>query len=249
MIELERLYESAGTHLNAIPQQWERFVTDFQSIFGAGIVLYRPTIKDNVLAWRSADQTVATTHPDHAADYVKFKVFELNQIPDASLNPLEPSRRSDVIPNEIFRETDVAKTFFIPRNIFYMLAVSAILHDDSQLMMVLWRSEGRGDFSDIEKQRMALFMRYLATLIPSVRSDLNVSPGHAVEDFGAKYALTDTEVSVLTALLQGQSLRMIASESGRAYGTVRWHVQNILEKCQVKTQKNLLSEFYRLIKR
>ena len=249
MIELEKLYESAGTHLSAMPQQWERFVADFQSIFGAGIVLYRPSIEGDVLAWRSAEQTVATTHPQHAADYVKHKVFEANQIPDASLNPLEPSRRSDIIPDEIFRETDVAKGFFIPRDIFYMLAVSAILPDNSYLMMVLWRGESRGDFSDIEKQRVALFMRYLATLIPSDRTDVNVASGRAVEEFGAKYALTDTEVSVLTALLEGQSLRMIATDSGRAYGTVRWHVQNILEKCQVKTQKNLLSEFYRLIKR
>ena len=54
---------------------------------------------------------------------------------------------------------------------------------------------------------------------------------------------------MLAALLQGLSLRAIARESARTYGMVRWHVQNILEKCQINTQKNLLIEFYRLVKR
>lgn len=243
------MYESAGKYLSVAPQHWDQFVVDFQGIFGAAIVLYQPTFEKGVMAWRSVEQTIATTHPEYADDYVKYKVFESNQISDDSLNPLEPSRRSDIIPDDVYRVTGVANDFFIPRGIFHMLAVSAILPDETHLMMVLWRSEDAGDFSDIEKQRMALFMRYLATLVPSDQAELDVAPGHGVEEFGAKYALTETEVSVLAALLQGQSLRMIADESGRAYGTVRWHVQNILEKCQVKTQKNLLSEFYRLIKR
>ncbi|VAW24699.1 hypothetical protein MNBD_ALPHA11-707, partial [hydrothermal vent metagenome] len=59
---------------------------------------------------------------------------------------------------------------------------------------------------------------------------------------------TDTEIDILSALLQGQSLKIIAYETKRSYNTIRWHVQNILEKCQVKTQTNLLREFYRLIK-
>ncbi len=249
MIELEKLYESAGNYLSVSPQQWEKFSKDFQSIFGAGMVLYRPTFVGGVLAWRSEEQTVATSHPEYALEYVKRQVFEANQIPDDSLNPLEPSRRSDVIPDEIYRDTEVAIDFFMPRGIFYMLAISAILSDETHLMMVVWRSEEDGDFSDIEKQRIALFMRYLATLIPIENKEDVENTNDAVEEFGMKYALTGSEIQVLSNLLQGKSLKAIAGESGRSYGTVRWHVQNILEKCQVKSQKNLLNEFYGLIKR
>ncbi len=249
MSELEKLYESAGRHLAASPQQWPAFAKDFQSIFGGGVVLYRPSFANGVLAWRSAEQIVATTHLEYALNYVQHQVFESNQIPDGSLNPLEPSRRSDIIPDAIFRNSEVAKNFFIPRGIFYMLAVSAILSDETHLMMVVWRSEEEGNFSDIEKQRIALFMRYLATLIPIENKEEVENANDAVEEFGMKYALTGAEVDVLSDLLKGKSLKAIADESERSYGTVRWHVQNILEKCQVKSQKNLLREFYGLIKR
>ena len=40
--------------------------------------------------------------------------------------------------------------------------------------------------------------------------------------------------------------RMLKTD--RSYGTVRWHVHNLLVKCNVKSQTNLLSEFYQLIK-
>ena len=249
MIELEKLYESAGQHLAVNPPRWEDFATEFYEIFGAGMVIYRPEFEDGVLAWRTQEQIVVSTHPDYAAEYVSRQVFEANQIPDDSLNPFEPNRRSDIIPDDVFRQTDIARDFFIPRGIFYMLAVSARLRDDSYLMMVTWRSEQEGDFDDIEKQRITLFFRYLSTLvsIPQVQEVDSSSDG--VKVFGKKYALTSSEIQVLSDLLQGKSLKAIAKDSGRSYGTVRWHVQNILEKCHVKSQKNLLSEFYSLIKR
>jgi len=249
MIVLEKLYDSAGENLSGETQNWSMFANEFLRIFNAGLVLYRPSTLDGVLAWRSMDQLVATTHPEHAEGYVKNRIFDSNQIPDDSLNPLEPNRRSDIIPDSQFRQTEIARNFFIPRGIFYMLAVSAILPDDTYLMMVVWRSEEHDNFSDIEKQRLALFMRYLATLIRTNKPEFKLRPDSAVEQFGEKFALTSSEVEVLTALLQGKTLKFIAEKTGRSYGTVRWHVQNILEKCQVKSQKNLLSEFYALIKK
>jgi DNA-binding NarL/FixJ family response regulator len=91
-------------------------------------------------------------------------------------------------------------------------------------------------------------MRYLATFLRTPGSLVAHASETELTLFGERYALTNTEVSILAALLRGYSLRNIAEESGRSYGTMRWHVQNILGKCQVKTQQNLLNEFYRLIK-
>ena len=73
-------------------------------------------------------------------------------------------------------------------------------------------------------------------------------PDAAIVTFGQKYGLTSTEIEILDGLLQGQTPSALAENTGRTYGTVRWHVQNILEKCQVNSQKGLLSEFYRLIR-
>jgi len=149
-------------------------------------------------------------------------------------NPLEPFRRT--------------KVFLEPNNVFFLMIVHAILPDNSLLVLYVWRGEQENDYSDIEKQRLALFMRYLASLTRIGSPAAAHAPDRELVDFGTRYRLTEAEVGILSDLLQGQSLKFIARESGRSYGTVRWHVQNILEKCQVKTQKNLLSEFYSLIK-
>ena len=249
MIELEKFYECAGRHLVDKEQDWAAFAEEFKHISGADFVLYRPSMHDGVLAWRAQSETIATSHPKHAREYVELRVFEKNAIPESSLSPFEPSKRSDLVSDEEFCRLEVAQEFFIPRGIFYLLGIQAKLSDDSLLMMVAWRDQKSGDFTSLEKQRMTLFMRYLSTLVQMVDQAPAAPPDRSLDVFGEKYSLTKTEVSVLSALLQGKSLKDIARESGRTYGTVRWHVQNILEKCHVKTQKNLLHEFYGLIKR
>jgi len=249
MIELEKLYVCAEKYLAGEKQDWAGFAINFRLIFKAEFVFYRPTYEAGILAWRSMDGLVVTTNPEVVEKYIKDRIFDLNQIPDNSLNPLEPSRRSDVISNETYRTIDVVKKYFIPNGIFYMLAVLAIERDDNRLMLVVWRDESESDFSDIEKQRIALFMRYLSVLADSTNTKNTPVAKSEIKDFGKRYGLTFSETEVLTGLLQGKSLRQIAIQSKRSYGTVRWHVRNILEKCQVKSQRNLLSEFYALIKR
>lgn len=170
-------------------------------------------------------------------------------------NPLEPFRRSDIMSDEEYRAHEITKLFLKNNDVFYLMAVYAILPNGFPLVLFLWRGENKSDFSDIEKQRITLFMRHLATLVTSDRVNLDFAdiigakPSNEIIVFGEKYFLTKTEVKILSYLINGNSLKMIAEETDRSYGTVRWHVQNILAKCQVKNQKNLLNEFYGLIKR
>ena len=81
----------------------------------------------------------------------------------------------------------------------------------------------------------------------SFRKLLNMRENSQVDVFGTQHGLTKTEIEILSALLDGHSLRGIAENTKRTYGTTRWHVQNILSKCQVNNQKTLLREFYKLI--
>jgi DNA-binding CsgD family transcriptional regulator len=248
MIELEKLYGCAEQHLQAENQNWDRFAADFKSAFRAKLMLYMPTFEADELAWRSSKGLVATTDPHLAAEYIDKKMFERNHVPEHTLNPLEPQRRTDDISDDQYRSLEIVQDFFLPRGVFYLMAVSAILKDQSYLILVVFRDENERDFSDIEKQRLALFMRYLATFLRKTDPIATHASEAELASFGEKYSLTNTEMSVLAALLQGHSLRQIADESDRSYGTVRWHVQNILEKCHVQSQKSLLSEFYSLIK-
>ncbi len=57
---------------------------------------------------------------------------------------------------------------------------------------------------------------------------------------GAKVGLTPSEIEVFSHLARGISVRSIADMTDRSYQTTRWHIQNILTKCGVQSQKELL---------
>ena len=65
-----------------------------------------------------------------------------------------------------------------------------------------------------------------------------------ISDFSATFGLTEAEKEILDMLARGMSIRAIAERTGRTYGTSRWHVQNILSKTQVGSQKMLIASLY-----
>lgn len=74
----------------------------------------------------------------------------------------------DNMKDEEFRKLAVAQDFAMPNGIFYLILVFAILPDKSSLIMIVTRDEAAKDFSDTDKQRIALFMRFLATFVRRV---------------------------------------------------------------------------------
>ncbi len=253
MIELEKIYDCAERHLSNNNTDWEGFASGFKAVFGSGMALYQPaTPAESGLDIVSSSEIIATTDPEFVSQYFEEKIYEMEEETiEEPENPFEPVRRTDSMGDEAFRELEIAKEYMIPNGIFYKMVIFSIFPNGSPLVLFVWRDEEGGDFSDIEKQRLTLFMRYLASLVSSSNPALVSMPEPPVDsrvhEFGEKYGLTRSEMSILSAMLIGQSLKFIAQSSDRTYGTVRWHVQNILTKCQVKSQKNLLSEFYRLI--
>ena len=247
MIELERLYDCVEKSLLTSPPDWPRFAAGFAAIFKANMVLYRARFGSDGNLMGGLD-VIATSHPDLMREYLDQKIYELHPIPETSLAPLEPLRRTDTMDDETFRNLGTLSDFLISNGMFYLMIVPAIMPDGSFVSLYVWRSAGEDDYTNLEKQRLTLLMRHLLAIVGSKQLTPDEPDGDIVT-FGSAYNLTPAEVDVLAALLQGRSLRAIAQESARTYGTVRWHVQNILEKCQVNTQKNLLTEFYRLVKR
>lgn len=245
MIELEKLYVCAENHLTATPMSWEGFAVEFKAIFQSEFVLFRPELEADGQTIRSFG-LIVTTDPSDAAQTVVKKMYAECPVPETLLAPLEPSRRSDVMSDPEFREFCKAVNLPEGHGLFFVMAAPALMPDGSPIILITWRDEHRRDYSDLEKQRISLFMRYLLKLLkPS--EDPASTPDAGIQAFGTKHHLTPTEVEILSALLRGRSLKDISRETDRSYGTVRWHVQNILEKCHVRSQKRLMSEFYQLI--
>ena len=246
MIQLEKLYDCAEKYLLDEPD-WEGFAASFCDIFEASFALYCNVDDAREDAVPTVD-VIATNDPDCLAEFNEARLLGPIPIKEASLPKLEPHRRSDEISDEEVRKLGHYYEFMKRHNVFYLMMVPAELPDGRLLSLTLWRPESGEDFSDIEKQRLALFMRHLLVLVREPQAAVTTER-KALDKFGDKYGLTKAELDVLQELLLGKSLREMSETSERSYSTVRWHVRNILSKCQVRSQKNLLREFYALISR
>lgn len=243
---LERLYDCADTHLDNSGQDWEGFKSDFCGIFESEMVFYRITF-DPVSKTPSAFDVIVSSKPEAAKEYVDRKLYALHPVDEESLAPLEPILRSEIMSDDQLKGLDVMSDFVERHGYFYQLIAPAILPDGTFLGLVVWRNESEGDFNAMDKQRIALFMRHLLAKV-QLRKLVSMKVDNDVTSYGRQFNLTKTETEILTALLDGHSLRSISDNTSRTYGTIRWHVQNILSKCQVSNQKALLTNFYSLIK-
>ena len=245
---LEKLYGIAEKNLTATHLDWPQFSVDFEEVFNAKMTLYRSDSEAESQDLVKRKEVITTNSLEQMEDYFRDKVYESHGLVQYIADQFEPIRRTDRISDDELRQHPFYKSFLRPNNTFYLMVVHAVLPDESSLVQFIWRAETQSDFSDKEKLRMALFMRMLARIVGQLKIKPMSEPSSDVEAFGEKHALTKAETGILGELLEGQSLRQIAEQSGRSYGTIRWHVHNLLGKCEVKTQKSLLYEFYRLIK-
>lgn len=241
---LEKLYDCADTYLIGEPYNWDKFCETFCDIFESEMALYRVVFDDNQVP--QSFEAITTSMPEAAKEYKERKLYALHPVQEADMAPLEPLKRTDFMSDDHIKTLDIFGDFSRRYGYFYQLIAPAILNDGSFLGLVVWRNETQDDYTSADKQRIALFMRHLLAKV-QFRKLVNMRQNDQVDTFGTQHGLTKTEIEVLSALLDGHSVRSIAENTKRTYGTTRWHVQNILSKCQVNNQKNLLREFYKLI--
>lgn len=218
----------------------------FQALFDAHGLFYRVDfceqnqIQDFVV--------IATSDPATINEYIRKKLFQHLVLHEAAQPNLIPCRRSDMTPvTDLHPDVD---GFYRQYGLFHLLMTPARISQNSYLAIVAWRPEQASDFNDAEKDRLGLLMRYLMALL-SVQEFL---PEHdagcrdeALLQFADHYRLTKSETGILHHLLRGKTLKEIAATTGRSYGTVRWHTRNLLEKCQVSSQRNLINAYYRSV--
>ncbi|MCB1518654.1 MAG: hypothetical protein KDJ19_13695 [Hyphomicrobiaceae bacterium] len=253
MIILEKLYNSAECHLGNSKPDWPAFAADVKQALGSELLFYHLAPVARVSGaqmpaprWSERVTVIATSNPEAVSDYLSQDYQQEPPVAEDALAPLEPVLRTDFLSDDEFRALGPIADHQIRLGVFHNAMVPARLTDGSTIHLLLWRSEEEENYSERDRQRLALFMRYLLALVDTqfLAAD---APDKAVLSFGQRHGLTGAETSILSDLLQGRSPRDIAHQSERSYGTVRWHIQNILEKCQVGSQKDLLREFYRLI--
>ena len=246
MLILDRLYNCASEHLEGNAKNWIDFAREFKSIFSADMIFY--SVKNDKSGWLDDSlKVISTTNQNLVSAYLESGFHRQANVNETTLRSLEPSRRSDVVPDEEFRKLGETFDFFAGNGIFYLMIVPAIMSDKATLNLVVWRDEDAGDFDEQEKMRLGLFVRYLLKVVDPIELVFD-KHNCELERFGKTYGLTETETEILGYIQAGYSPRKIATETDRTYGTVRWHIRNLLEKCHVSDQKNLVRQFYALIK-
>ena len=249
MQKLEDLYNMAAQFLEREAPDWAGFAQEFELKFNAKMALYRPGIASEVLDLLDSGEIIATNSPAMMQQYFEDKIYQHPELLDDPKTPFEPVRRANSLSDQALKDLPFYSTFLQKHGIFHIMVVFALLADNSFLVLFVWRNELQRDFSDIEKLRLALFMRLIARIVSEKEVISSKAPSDVVTEFGKAYALTSSETDVLSALLNGFSLRDIARKTNRTYGTVRWHVSNLLNKCNVTSQKDLLHTLYGLIER
>jgi len=242
---LEKLYDVAEENLFQDNKNWVGFALQVKGLLKANLVIFQTWHQNGLNTPRF--ELVTTTDRRMVEDYMNRKMLGGRPYNEINLAPMEPIRRSDLISDSQFTTLPRYHDFIKKHDYFYHLYVPARLTDGSYFNLMLWRGQSAQDFDNKEKQRLALLMRYLSNSY-NLEELIDIHISDDIEIFGEKYGLTPTETEILGYLLEGHTLRTISKSSGRSYGTVRWHVQHILEKCHVKSQKYLLREFYQLIK-
>ncbi len=249
---LSDLYVAAEALQSDAGRDWHAFARRAADLTDAGLALYRARFSPGGRVPDSME-FIASSHPDIVQAYSDARIWQHNAVPETEMAPLEPVRRTDLVSDDEFAQLGPLFDFFDRHGMHYQLGVPAVLNDGAILGLFLWRGAGQRDFDDLEKQRLALFMRHLLVVFQNAGFDAapdgpGTEPDEGLAAFGRRHGLTPAEQGILAGLLDGLSLRQIAERSERSYGTVRWHVRNILDKCHVGSQKDLLREFYGLIR-
>lgn len=246
MLQLEQLYNCARDHLEQGAPNWDTFARTFKEIFSADLLFYR--VQNDELGWQESSlKIITTTHPTVVDMYIENGFHRRPRMKESDLPSLEPTRRTDEVSDDEFRKLGDFYEFFAGNGLFYLMLVPARLEDNTDLNLMVWRDEQSGDFDEQEKMRLGLFMRYLMKTVDTSKL-VHGETGSELQQFAKTFGLTGKEAEVLSYLPEGYSLRGIAKETGRTYSTIRWHVENLFQKCHVKSQKNLLRQFYALIK-
>ncbi|MCB1518100.1 MAG: hypothetical protein KDJ19_10860 [Hyphomicrobiaceae bacterium] len=147
MIVLEKLYDCAEQYLKPAPADWDRFAKDFKSIFHCDLVLYHLAPHANGVAddngpdssWIERVSVVATSNAEVIGKYLASDVYQSHEIPEHTLASLEPVRRSDLIPDEAFRELTGLYEHHVALGMYYDAMVPAVLADNSSVHLYLWR--------------------------------------------------------------------------------------------------------------
>jgi len=100
-------------------QNWDRFASDFEAVFSSRMALYRSTLAKDGLDFLSMDELIATTDREVMKEFFDKEIVKFGRMFEDAGNPLEPFRRTDVLSDDEYRNSEVTKVFLLPNDVFF----------------------------------------------------------------------------------------------------------------------------------
>lgn len=154
-------------------------------------------------------------------------------------------RDTDLMPESVRINTDVYKSFMLPRNIPYgggiILATNGLLLAE----ITFFRTEEQGDFTDKELYIMDIFKKHLEIRLIHEKY-LNIDNSYLLMDKFLKLVelgLTNREIEIVQLIVEGLNTEGISNKLGISIYTTKKHIHNIFVKLKINNRLQLIKSF------
>ena len=159
----------------------------------------------------------------------------LDDIRRLTFNQASPIKSTRVMDYNRWKNTEYFTDFLAPNNFYFLCGVDIIYSNRLIATLTLIREKGEYDFDDKD-------LLILKNLSPHFAI-------HLANFFGLKkyqlwtdnFALTTRECDIVELLTQGATNKKIADQLFISVNTVKKHLHNVYEKCEVNSKSQLIS--------
>lgn len=151
---------------------------------------------------------------------------------------------SDVLDNEIRKNTEFYKEFLEPKETPYCAGIILLKSGTNLGVINLFRGEELGDFTEKEVFILDLFKNHLTAIISGYIAPENIE--EPVFYPGTNESLTKREMEIIPMIISGYSNDEISGELCITLSTTKKHVYNIFRKYNVNSRSELIKKLHNL---
>ena len=156
-------------------------------------------------------------------------------------------RDRDLIPESVYTNTDIYKSFLLPYNLPY--GGGMIIADNKKLLaeISLYRTKELGDFTDKEIYILDILKSHIQ--IKLRHEDYFINKKEQIEDKTTKLielGLTNREIEVIKLVVDNLSTEEITSKLNISIYTTKKHISNIFAKLKINNRLQLIKLFSNL---
>ena len=155
-------------------------------------------------------------------------------------------RDTDLINEQKKEQATFFKEWMLPMNVYYGCGLSAAANEVSYGELTLFRSKGKGDFTDRDLEILEILNRHLCQFF-SGKYPGGISKSSfdkQMTDFQVKYNLTAKENEIIENIKRGVEIKELHKVLFVSENTIKKHLANIYTKLNIKNRSQLIKAIF-----